>query len=108
MTSHHDTLFARSVSNRTRASSRKCAEITLSGPGMPPTPIATQPNQNVREETITPQPHDEPISRTTDGSVAPADELAPNRDHGGQFDNKFVELLDEIIEDYRNQNIENF
>ena len=78
----------------------------LTGPGMLPTPIATQPNQNVREETVTPKLHDEPISRTTNGSVTPGDELAPSSVHRGQFDNELVESLEEIIKDYQNQNIE--
>jgi hypothetical protein len=107
MTSPHESLFAQPVSNRTRGT-RGQAGNTLSGPGAPPTPIATQSDPSFGGETFPPEPTGEPASGTTEESNTLRDEHGADPNKSRQFDNKLVQSLKEVIEDYRNENIESF
>ena len=81
---------------------------TLSRPGVPPTPITTQSDPSFGGETVPPEPTGEPTSGTTEESNTLRNEHRANPNESGQFDNELVEALKEVIEEYRNKNIESF
>ena len=108
MTLPHENLFAQSVWNRTRGSTRGQVGNTLSGPGVPPTPITTQSDLSFGGETFPSEPTGEPASGTTVESNTLRDEHGANPNDSGQFNNELIKSLKEVIEDYRNKNIESF
>jgi hypothetical protein len=108
MTSPHENLFTESISDRTRGSGRRQVGNTLSGPGVPPALITTQPNPRFEEQTIPLEPTGEPALGTTEGTNMLRDEPGANPNETGQFDNDLIESLEEVIENYRNENIESF
>ena len=106
MRSNHGALFAQSVSNGTRVSSRRRSGIT---PGITQAPFEfpTQPNSST-QETIPPEPAHEPIQLPIARTTTPEGESVHGSNKGADFDDQLVKSLEEIIEDYWGENIESF